>query len=168
MKSTPLILSEIAHIGLIKEYAFFVELKSLFSRGIIYKQTIKKLPEIMGYSRTKINRGIKIVIDNDWGSWSNQNLMLKSTTKIHNQITGYNPKHFVKVNNMQDIHLLLLKNKIQQKSFIEGKISNLHSYSRKVAKAAYKSLKGEKKITDDGLSLKSLARVYNMSVSSVA
>lgn len=168
MKSTPNILSNIAHRGLIKEYAFFIELKFLFSNSVIYKDTIKKLPEIMGYSRTKINRGIKVIIDEGWGFWSSQNLCLKSTKNIHLLYDIYEPKFTVTINNIDDIYLELLKNKIRQKDFIASKVSDLKSYSRKVVKAAYKKLGGEKEITDDGLSLKTLTKVFNMSVTQVA
>lgn len=121
----------------------------------------------MGYSKIKVNRGIKFIIDEGWGHWHKQNLILKSGSQISTLYSkaGASAKHYVKVNNLQDIQVALLKNKVQQKKFITTKISDLKSRSSKVVKAAYKKLSSEKSFVDDGMSVKSVGKVFGVSPS---
>jgi DNA-binding MarR family transcriptional regulator len=163
LKSTPNILTHVAKNKLIKEYAFFLKIKSLHSNSVIYKP--KQLYKVLKVSRSKINRHLAIIIEQGWGYYSKGNLVLNSAKTIHYNLEGYLPKHFTEIKSIEDIYLFLLKNKLAQKSFISNKISDLQSHSRKVVKSAYKYLGGEKKLFDDGLSLKTLSATFGMSAS---
>ena len=162
-KSTPNILSNVAQNGLIKEYAFFIQIKSLHSNSVIYNPN--QLYKVLNCSRTKINRHLAIIIKQGWGYYSNKFLVLNSAKKIHFNLTGYKPKNFTEIKSIDTIYLFLLKNKLSQKSFISNKISNLQSHSRKIVKSSYKYLGGERKLFDDGLSLKTLSATFGMSAS---
>lgn len=159
-------LEYIARHKLIKEYTFFIELKTLFANSCIYKETVKELPKLLNCSKSKVNRGIKVIIDENWGHWHSQNLILKSADNIHFLYSEYKAKNFENVNSKDDIYLALLKNKLKRKQYIEDKISDLQSYSRKVVKAAYKKLGGVKKVIDHGTSIKTVSKVFNLSVAS--
>lgn len=164
MKSTNNILSYIAKHGLIKEYALFLKIKRLHKNSVIYKPN--KLHEKLSCSRTKVRRILGIIISEGWGYYSKGNLVLHSAETIHYNLEDYKPKNFIKVHSVEDIYLELLKNKLRQKKYIENKISDLQSYSRKVVKAAYKKLGGEKKVIDYGTSIKTVSGIYNLSVAS--
>ena len=165
-KSTNNILTHIAAKSLIKEYALFLQIKRLHKNSVIYKP--KKLHEKLKCSRTKSNRIVAIIIREGWGYYHNSNLVLKSVKNVHLLYNDFNPKNKLEINSEDDIYLELLKNKLRQKKYIESKISDLKSCSSKVVKSALKVLKGEKKVTDFGTSVKTIAKLFNVSVASAS
>lgn len=167
MKSTPTILTHIANLGLIKEYNYFLKIKSIHSNSVIYKP--KKLHEKLNCSKTKINRLLAIIIEQGWGYYSKGHLVLNSAETIHNNYHHKKSKYYIEIKNREDIHLELLKQKLRQQAFIKDKISDLKSNSGK-AKKAIKFLQGEKKfITNEqlngkqGTGLQTLSSVFGYS-----
>lgn len=164
MKASYPTLEYVADQKLIKELAFCLLLKGLFKNSCIYKETLKTLPRLLNCSKTKVNRGIKVIIDQKWGYWHSQNLILKSGSEIHELYSDYKAKNFAKVNNKDEIHLALLKNKLKQKEYIKAVLSDLKSTTKRVVKSAYKKI-GERKYVDDGTSLKIVSKVFGISIS---
>ena len=164
-KSTPKILLDIAEKKLIKEYALFLKIKGLYSNSVVYN--IKTLHTVLKCSRTKTNRIYKIIQDNNWGKIENNHLILFSAKNIHFELFGFYPKKFIQIESIEDIHFNLLKQKLQQKEFINKKVSDIKSRSSKVVKSSLKYLKGERKLFDEGISLKSIAATFNVSIGSI-
>lgn len=158
---------------LIKELSFAIKIKRLYGNSVIYKANIKNLPSLLLCSRSKVNRAIKIIIDNDWGYWSKQNLVLRSGRAIHDiltETTSGKLLQFIQIRSIEDIQLEILKNKLRQQEFVNNHKSNLESNSLKKSNSGKKAVdffRGEKGYIKDeqintkiGTGLETLSKVY--------
>lgn len=162
---------------LVKEFVFFMKIKSLNTNSVVYKSSLKFLPQYLQCSRSKVDRMLFIFKKEGWVSVSKNGhikfLSGKEIEQIYKKTIPFFFKYF-KAETEDDINLEILNNKIKQRSYIDNKISYQKQIAKKkfISKKEYKFLNRTPDVryfydNVNQFSLMTLAKFFNCSKSKI-
>jgi len=109
-----------AELDIMKQYALFVKVKSIYRHSIIYNYTPSKLAKITGLHRKTVDRYVKKLIANGFCEMRNGHLLFKKPKKIIGKSKSVQiiiKKNYSQERILDIIYLSLIKDNKRQQAF---------------------------------------------------